>query len=142
MIDTDGLIQLIINGTSLTANQVVRAKETEDNLQNQAEIPMVYVGFATIDSIYPEKPLATSMFNVHGEDLTQSFDITMVCKETALVNLWTSVYSSLIGQNPSADERPRTGLTYVQGGKVAITNGKIWHMDRWRIGFPTLFCKF
>lgn len=142
MIDTSTVINLIIAGTTLTSAQVVRAKETEDNLQNQSEIPMVYVGFATIDSKNPSKPIDHNMFNYHGEDLLQSFDITIVCNEASLVTLWRAVYKSLIGQNPNANEKLRTGFTYVQGGKVAITNGKIWHMDRWRIGFPSLFVNF
>jgi hypothetical protein len=142
MIDIDDVITLIRAGTGLAAAQVVRAKETEDNLMPSVELPMIYVGFATIESKNPNAPIEHNVFNTRGEDLVQSFDIVLACEETTLVANWIMLYKSLIGKNPNVAERLHTGLTYSQGGKMRISNGKIWHIDRWRLGFPTLFTNF
>lgn len=143
MIDTSAIITLILAGNSdWAAEQVTRAKEIEGNLQSILDLPMIYVGFATIESLHPNLPIEKNVFNTHGENLIQSFDISIVCLEQDLTATWIKVYKSLIGKNPNPAERMRTGLTYAQGGKAAISNGKIWHVDRWRIGFPTLFTNF
>jgi hypothetical protein len=142
MIDIDDVIALIIAGTGLSSTQVVRAKETEDNLLPHIVLPMVYVGFATIESKNPNAPIEHNVFNTYGEDLVQSFDIVLACDETTLAANWRMLYKSLIGKNPTPTERLHTGLTYSQGGKMRISNGKIWHIDRWRLGFPTLFTNF
>lgn len=147
MIDTNDVIALIISGTvgtstALTNANVVRAKELEQNLQPTAALPMVFVGYATIRSKHPEAPIERPVFNTYGEDLVQSIDVVLMCPETQLVQLWTNIYAALIGQNPNPAERMHTGFTYNQGGKVALTNGKMVWIDRWNIGFPTLFTNF
>jgi len=142
MIDVEAVIGLILSRTQYSSSQVVRAKEKEDNILPSNTLPMIYVGYATIESKQPNAPIEHNMFNTHGEDLVQSFDIVIACDEIDLPTVWMAVYKSLIGQNPSSPERQRSGMTYSQGGKVQISNGKIWHIDRWRIGFPTLFTHF
>lgn len=134
MIDESTVISRINTITGYTA---VRAEDILENWQAASALPIIYVGYATIDSKQPNVPLESSIFNTNGEDLVQSFEINIVTSDTNFRANWIAVYNALIGWNPIADEVYHSGFTYAQGGKMGRSNGKIWHTDIWRIGFPT-----
>ena len=141
MLEVEEVIGLILLPGYFNADQVTIAKETEDNiapLHENAVLPDITVGYATIMSRDPNKVLENNVFNTGGENLVQYFDIRTVCKPVDLRTNWVQLYKALLGQNPRAAERKNTGFTYVQGGKMGLSNGNIWWVDRWGIGFPKL----
>jgi len=134
MIDESTVITRI---NAITGYTTVRAEDILDNWQTSAELPIIYVGYATIDSKQPNIPLESSIFNTNGENLVQSFEVNIVTSNTNFRANWIALYNALIGWNPIPDEVYHSGFTYAQGGKMGRSNGKIWHVDIWRIGFPT-----
>ena len=134
MIDESTVITRI---NAITGYTTVRAEDVLDNWQTSAELPIIYVGYATIDSKQPNIPLESSIFNTNGENLVQSFEVNIVTSNTNFRANWIALYNALIGWNPIPDEVYHSGFTYAQGGKMGRSNGKIWHVDIWRIGFPT-----
>lgn len=125
----------------LTANPTYTinfAREKEPDFHTIATLPVIYVGYANIDSKNPSIPLESTIFNSHGEDLVQTFEVQIVSELASFRTIWINVYKSLIGVNPVAAEANRTGFTYAQGGVMGLSNGLLWHLDRWKIGFPTV----
>jgi hypothetical protein len=139
MISTATMIEKLQNDTIYT---IELSRDKEPNLQDLEELPIIYVGYASIDAKNPHAPIESSFFNLHGEDLVQAFDIMTVCEAENLPEIWKNIYTSLIGFNPVPGEEYRSGLTYAQGGVIGLSNGKIWWLDRWKIGFPTVFVQF
>ena len=139
MIDIQVLIDKLKAETTYTV-ELARVREPE--LQEISGLPVIYVGYATIDSKNPSAPIELTMFNTHGEDLVQSFDIQIVCKSADLPTIWKNIYTKLITWNPQPLERHHSGFTYSQGGVMGLANGNLWWLDRWRIGFPTLEVTF
>lgn len=125
-----------------TGYKVEHARIKEPDLTEFVDLPVIYVGYATIDSKNPTSPIEHSFFNLHGEDLVQGFDVQIVCDIDSLATIWKNCYTSLIGFNPIPGEEYRSGFTYSQGGMIGISNGRIWWLDRWKIGFPTVFVQF
>ena len=136
-------IQVLIARLKAETNYKIElARVREPELQEILDLPILYVGYATIDSKNPSTPIEYNVFNTHGEDLVQSFDIQIVCKPADLETIWKTVYTKLIGWNPIGQEVHHSGFTYAQGGVMGLANGNLWWIDRWRIGFPTLEVTF
>jgi hypothetical protein len=142
MIDIDFVISLLQTNTAYT---VELAKAKEPNLQELSELPIIYVGYLSIDSKNPSAPIEHDLYNLHGEDLVQSFSIQIVCEALDLPVIWREVYAALIGKTPTStwtSAEATSGLTYAQGGVMGIVNAKVWHVDVWKIGFPTINVEF
>jgi hypothetical protein len=123
-----------------TGYSIEYTRDKEPNTQELLSLPVVYVGYASLDSTNPNAPIAYDLFNLHGEDLVQSFDVLTVCEVENLHTVWRKLYSSLIGKHPTlslSSTASTSGLTYAQGGVIGLSNGKLWWLDRWKIGFPT-----
>ena len=113
------------------------AREKQIVLSELSELPIIYVGYATIDSKDPTTPTATGYFEFHGEDLIQSFDIHICTTVTNFRTVWINTFKALVGYNPNTLAKNTSGLTYAQGGLMGLEDAKMWWMDRWRINFPT-----
>ena len=133
-------VQVIIDRLQAeTAYTIDFSRDIELNDQVISELPVVYVGYATMDSRNPNAAIAYSFLEEHGENLIQSFDVKIVSTVENFSPVWINVYRAL---NTYMSDRTgatsfTTGLTYAQGGILGLSNGKIWHVDRWRIGLPT-----
>lgn len=126
--------------STLTGYAVEPARAKEPNLQEPGELPIIYVGYASIESKDPNAPIEYDLFNQYGEDLVQTFDIQIVCSASTLPVIWKKVYTVLIGHTPTvtlSSTSSASGFTYAQGGVMGIVNTNLWWIDRWRIGFPT-----
>ena len=137
MMDVSVLVARLQSQTQYT---IELARAREPNLQELAELPIIYIGYASIDSKNPSAPVEYDLFNQYGEDLVQSFDIQIVCNAAELSSIWKKVYTALIGYTPTATLSSMasvSGFTYAQGGVMGMVNDRLWHLDRWRIGFPT-----
>ena len=134
MIDESTIVTYLQTETTYT---IELAGDILANWQDTADLPIVYVSYATIDSKQPNVPLESSIFNTNGEDLVQTFEINIVSVPGDFRAVWIAIYNALIGWNPIPDEVYHSGFTYAQGGKMGRSNNKLWHVDLWRIGFPT-----
>jgi hypothetical protein len=139
MIDVQVLITKLKAETNYTV-ELARVREPE--LQEVVDLPIIYIGYASIDSKNPSAPIEHTLFNTHGENLVQSFDIQIVCKSSDLPTIWKTIYTKLITWNPEPLEQYHSGFTYSQGGVMGLANGNLWWLDRWKIGFPTLEVTF
>jgi hypothetical protein len=135
MIDISTLISRL---QATTAYTVTHARAKEPDLTDADNLPIIYIGYSSVTSKNPSAPIEHDLYNMYGEDLVQSFDIHIVCKQADLVTIWKNVYKNLIGYYPVATEESHTGLTYSQGGVVGISNDNLWWLDRYNIGFPTV----
>ncbi len=137
MIDVQVIIDRIAAQTTYTVDF---SRDIELNDQELTVLPMVYVGYATMDSRTPNAAIAYSYLEEHGENLIQSFDVKIVSTVENFSPVWINVYRALntyMSDGLGATSFT-TGLTYAQGGVLGLSNGKIWHVDRWRIGLPTV----
>ena len=133
MISLDMMINYVKSNTSYT---VTHTRLKEPDLAETSDLPTIYIGYGTIDSKNPNGAIEYDIYSMNGEDLVQSFDIQIVCKQKDLVTIWKTIYKVLIGWNPVLLEGNYSGLTYAQGGVIGISNDNLWWLDRWRIGFP------
>jgi hypothetical protein len=136
-------IDTVISYIQATGYQVLPAKVIETNLQDITELPIIYVSYYSVQKD-PNSPPEQAYFNSYGEDLFQTFEVQIVCLLQDYPTIWKKVYSSLKGKTPSiaigSTESP-SGLTFHQGA-VQQSNGKIWDVSRWNIGFPTTDVNF
>lgn len=139
MITLDTLKTRLLSQTSYT---VQFARDREVDLQEQTELPIIYIGYQSIDSKNPTSPVEHDFLNLHGEDLVQSFTIQIVCTSNDLPTIWKTTHTALIGWNPTPGEQYHSGFTYAQGGVMGLSNSKIWWIDVYRIGFPTVNVNF
>lgn len=142
MMDISVILDRLQASTTYTV-ELVRAREP--NLPELTSLPIIYVGYSTIDSKNPSAPIEYDLFNQYGEDLVQSFDIQIVCTASELSTIWKKVYTALIGYTPTFSQSSGasvSGLTYAQGGVMGIVNDRLYWLDRWRIGFPTTNVEF
>jgi len=136
MIDSQVVIDRISSQTGYT---VERARSIEPNLQDIAILPIVYVDYFSIDAHSPNAPIAHDLYDLYGEDLVQTFNIQIVCAYNDLPTIWKKVYASLIGYTPTSTTSSlasTSGFTFAQGA-TQQSNGKVWDVSRWKIGFPT-----
>ena len=138
MIDLLTVIERIQDKTKYTTSyNILQAQDILPNTQEQSELPIIYVGYATVDSKNPNIPLEYTIFNTNGEDLVQSFEIQTICNILEFREIWITLYNSLIGWNPIEEEIYHSGFTYSQGGKMGFSNERLFWVDIWKIGFPT-----
>ena len=130
-------LDTLVTRLALTGYTVKLSRDKEIDLQEQTELPIIYVGYHTIDSKNPNQPLAYDTYDLNGENLVQSFSLHIVCSQTTFPAVWKAVYKKLIGWNPVPAESLHTSFTYVQGGVMLLSNSKFYWVDIWRIGFPT-----
>ena len=135
MFDSASIITRLETETRYT---VERLKDKQISLSKTVELPLIYVGFASLDSDDPSIPGALNNYDQHGEDLIQAFDIQIVCLEDELVTVWRAIHTAIIGWNPQPLEEQFSGFTYKQGGMIGLENGRLWWLDRWQIAFPTM----
>lgn len=117
---------------------VEEAKDKEPVYQNVTSSHRIYVGYSGITSKDPTAPIEHDLYNLHGEDLVQSFDIQINCLHSNFHTVWVEIYKKLIGWNPYPNLPVNiTSFTYAEGGPMGLANGELFWIDRWRIGFPT-----
>jgi len=133
MYDIADVITLI----QTTGYTVERAKAKEPILSELTSLPIVYVGFRGIDSRNPTTPESFSNYEQNGENLIQTFDVQIVCDEIQLPVIWRKVYKSLAGKSTQPLEEQFSALTYQKGGVLGLENGRMWHLDRWGVQFPS-----
>ena len=136
MIELDWIKGLI----AATGYTVEYARDKEPNIMELGALPIVFVGYSSIDATNSNAPIAYDLFNNHGEDLIQTFDILIACETVNLPVVWRNVYTSLIGKHPTlgySSTASTSGLTYSQGGVMGLSNGKLWWIDKYKVGFPT-----
>lgn len=117
---------------------VEKTREEQPDLIEILDLPVIYVGYSTLHAKDPTDVLDSNVYNMHGEDLVQGFDIQIVTTTDDLPTVWKTVYNSLIGKNPTPSEVTRSGLTYNKGGVMGIANGRLWWLDKYNLAFPTL----
>jgi hypothetical protein len=137
MIDLEVIIDRLRETTDYTISQA-RAKEPELT----GNLPIIYVGYHTIDSKNTTSAIDLDIYNLHGENLVQSFDIQIGCKQVDLSAIWMDVYKQLIGWNPKPSEAIYSSFTYERGGIMGLSNDSCFWLDRWIIGFPSLDINF
>lgn len=129
---------------SKTSYTIEYAKDKEPNIQELTALPIVTVGYAGLDSKSPNLPIEHDIYNLHGENLVQSFDIISICDSTkpdTLAAMVRNIHGALVGYTPTvsiASLQGVSGLTYSQGGVIGLVNSKIIWLDRYKIGFPTI----
>lgn len=121
-----------------TSFEVKRSKQKQIVLQEEKVLPIVYVGYGTIDSENPTLAQREPIINQFGQDLVQDFDVQIVCMEEDLPRIWNKLYQNIVGKNLQPLESQSTGFSYKQGGVLGLDNGRIWHLDRWSLAFPTM----
>jgi len=137
MINISYIIGLIDAATTYT---VASARAKEPDLLEFSTLPVVFVGYSSIDSASPTSPMEHDLYSMAGDDLVQSFDIQIICAQADLPTIWKAVYTCLVGQHPTptvSGLASTSGLTYSQGGMIGLANDRVFWLDRWRIGFPT-----
>lgn len=123
---------------TLGASYIVsEAQNREPVYENVSTTHRIYVGYAGISSKDPNAPIEKDLYNQHGEDLVQSFDIQINCLNSNFQSVWVAIYQKLVGWHPYTLPANVTGFTYAEGGPMGLVEGNIFWVDRWRIGFPT-----
>jgi hypothetical protein len=135
MIDLAAIKSRLEDQTTYT---IAYARDREIDLQEQTELPIIYLGYGSTDSKNPTSPVEHDFLNQHGEDIVQTIVIQTVCTASTLPTVWKAVYTALVGWNPTPNENMHSGFTYAQGGVMGLSNSKLWYVDQWRIGFPTV----
>jgi len=118
------------------------AKGKEMELTEEYAPPKIFVGYGNVSSRNPTAPIDFDIYDAHGENLVQYFDIQVVCNRSDLPTVWKAVYAALIGKNPIPLETDRSGFTLAESGPMGFSNSSIWWISRWIIGFPTIYTTF
>lgn len=132
------LTDIITRLQTETLYTIERAKVKEPSLVATNILPIVYVGFQSLDSENPSLAISTDLYDEHGIDLVQTFSIQINCLETNLSTIHRIIYKALIGWNPRPLEEQFSGFSYKQGGVIGLDNGRMWWIDLYTIGFPSL----
>lgn len=125
-----------------TPYQIELAKSKEPSLIELSNLPVIFIGYGGVEAKNPRSPIEFDLFNLHGEDLVQTFDIQIVCEAANLSTIWKTIYPKLIGWNPVLAEANYSGLTYSHGGVIGMDNSRLWWIDKWKIGFPVVSVSF
>lgn len=137
MYDIADIISQLQTATTYT---IKRAKSKEPITFTEGDLPIIYVGFRSLDSESPTTPISQDLYDEHGTDLVQTFDIHINCMEENLPTIHRALYAALVGKNfgPSGSDQ-QSGFAYKQGGVIGLENGTIWWIDVWHIGYPSLY---
>lgn len=136
MFSEESIMQILKDNTSY---RIAYGKERDFNLLEVSEMNIIYVGYSTIYNKSPNRTVEYSFYNSHGEDLVQSFDVSIVCLRKDLPKIWRDSFAALIGKNPIPEEADRGGLTLAESGPMGFSNNAVWWLNRWNIGFPTVY---
>lgn len=136
MVSLETLINYLRSSPELEKYVIEPARIKEPVLTELEDLPVIYIGYESIDSENPTTPLANDLYNQHGEDLFQTFQVQICAESCKFPIVWKEVYRALIGWHPDVIELQHTGFTYRQGGVMGIENSRLWWVDRWTIGFP------
>lgn len=138
MLDVQLVIDRIKISQSTSLYTVEPSRIKEPALTELINLPIIYVGYHKLNSKNPTVPIEHDLFNQHGEDLVQTFELQIVCEIRNFSTIWKNIYKTLIGWHPDIVELQHTGMTYSEGGVMGLENSRLWHIDRWKIGFPTV----
>lgn len=138
MLSLDTFIEKLKTEPLTSKYPIFRSKIKQIVLEELENLPIIYAGIYSIDSKNPTIPIEHDLFNQHGEDLVQTFEIQIYCLEEQFEAIWKDIYKSIIGWHPDIQEFQHTGFTYAQGGVMGLENGRLFWLDRWRVGFPTV----
>ena len=138
MISTQQVIDRLLSEPTTSSYTVSKVKHKELNLIPKLELPSIFVGYARIRPKSYTDILELDILRTHGEDLIQTIEIQIACEEKDFDTIWKNVYKSLNGWNPNELEKVHTTLTFLQGGVMGIENERLWNVDYWNIGFPTV----
>jgi hypothetical protein len=133
--------QSIIDLLEPTGYNIAEFPDTQFDIYKEFDerLPLIYVGYSPIDSRVPGSMQAYSFLDLHGEELTQSFDVHIVCNKEDLSQVFLNVHGALVGKIPTGLAEARsTVLNFAQGGLIGKNNGTVHWLSRYRIGFPTL----
>ncbi len=128
-----------------TGYNVTEHPDTQFDIYKEFDerLPIIYVGYSSIDSRIPNGLQVYTFLDLHGEELTQSFDIHIVCNKEELPQLFKDTHKALVGKIPSGTiVDGTTVLNFAQGGLIGKNNGTVHWLNRYRIGFPTLLTTF
>ena len=114
-------------------------KQYDIHGENDIRLPIVYVGYANIDSNISPNEVNFNYLNLHGENETQYFDVQIVCEKVDLVDIRIATHQALVGKLPVGQIQDTTVLQHNQGGLIGKNNGIIHWLDRYQIRFPTIF---
>lgn len=135
MTPISAVIELIqTNNPTFTVRE---ARALENEMPPSENLPLITVGYGPIRSRTPEANIAYDFYNTNGEDVLQSFYVTIACKVADFHTVFVDVFKTLTGENPIPDERYHTSYTYVNGEPAGLNNTTFWFWMEWKIGFPT-----
>ena len=136
--------QSIIDLLQPTGYNVEEFPDTEFDVYSviDTRLPIIYVGYATIDAEKTSLPLVYDLYHQHGENLIQHFDIRIVCNKEDLPTLFIAVHGALVGKVPAGQIQDTIGLTLAQSGLMGKNNGICHWLSRYRVALPTLFTLF
>lgn len=142
MVTLEELIARLNNQLNVVNNlnyKVEYSRVKELTLSEIPMLPIIYVGYLDLNSKNPTIPIEHDIYNLHGEDLVQTFQTQIVTTVENFPTVWRNVFKALIAWNPKDPGLLHTSLTYKSGGMVGLENSRMWWLDRWSIGFPTLY---
>jgi hypothetical protein len=116
---------------------VSAARDKQPNFETLLNLPTIYIGYATLKCRNPEERLPAGFFDLHGEDISQFFDISICCEVENFRETWINIFKSLIGWNPNTLAANTSGFAYIEGGMMGLEQGRFWWLDRMAINFPT-----
>lgn len=137
MIDIQVVVDRLKSQLSYT---VELSRDTEINTQDLSTLPIIYVGYASLDTKNPNAAIALSYLDENGEDMVQTFDLKIVSTIADLSVVVRNVHKAINGFTPiPSDNTSFTScFSFAQGGVIGLSNGKIWWVSRYRIGMPTI----
>lgn len=135
MYDLDKVISYLNNNVPYT---ITRSKSSVPLAVNIEDLPQISVGYFKLTSPRGTTEESREIVAQAGENITQSFHVTIHCKVENLPTIWRTLHTALIGYNPQPLEEQFSSFGYGLGGIVGLENGKIVWVDRWDLDFPTL----
>ena len=134
-------IQVLIDRLkSQLSYDIQPSREIQPIPLNVSDPTVIYVGYHSMTSKNPNAPIDLMLFNAHGEDIEQLFDIHIDTTIENLPTVWRAIYTAITDYTPIgliSSQASVSGFCYTQSGLVGLTNGRIVWLDRWRIGFPS-----
>lgn len=121
-----------------TLYTVELGRHREIVLQELAELPILYINYATVESKSPNAAVEASAYNLNGEDLVQFIDVEICTEVENLHTDFLKVNKALAGWTPIEHELDHIAFSLAQGGVIGEDNTRIRWLSRYRTGFPTL----
>ena len=126
-----------------TGWEVSWAKETQPDLTAISvlrDAPRISVGAL---SILPVEEVSyagtTDPYSSELQEVNFVLSLHIIAHPETLDRHWRRLFNFLLGWSPyPGDEHQYSGLTYVKGDMLGITNGRAWWLDQWKLSFPTV----